>query len=86
MIRSRDRSIEEGEKPSKYFCNFKSLNLLNKTIQKIKVEGKGMVYEQSEVLKSVQNYFENLYTCNDSNLVDVNLEDMYMVSICICNR
>ena len=35
MIRSRTRWIEEGEKPSKYFCNLESRNVLNKTIKKI---------------------------------------------------
>lgn len=34
MIRSRARWIEEGEKPSKYFCNLESRNYLNKTIKK----------------------------------------------------
>ena len=37
------------------------------------MEGTGMVYEQSEVLEHVKNYYENLYTCIDSNLVDVDL-------------
>lgn len=34
MIRSRALWLEEGEKPSKYFCNLESRNFLNKTIKK----------------------------------------------------
>lgn len=34
-IRSRVKWIEEGEKPSKYFCNLESRNYLNKTIKKL---------------------------------------------------
>lgn len=33
MIRSRAHWLEEGEKPSKYFCNLESRNFLNKTIK-----------------------------------------------------
>lgn len=35
-----------------------------------------MVHDQSEILESVKYYYKNLFTCNDSNLVDVNLEDI----------
>lgn len=34
MIRSRALWLEEGEKPSKYFCNLESRNFLNKAIKK----------------------------------------------------
>ena len=55
MIRSRARWIEEGEKPSKYFCNLESRNFLNKTIKKIYIEGIGMVYEQAEILNNIRS-------------------------------
>lgn len=32
IIRSRAKWVEEGEKPSKYFCSLESRNFLNKTI------------------------------------------------------
>lgn len=34
MIWSRAHWMEEGEKPSKYFCNLESRNYINKTIKK----------------------------------------------------
>lgn len=34
IIRSRAKWVEEGEKPSKYFCSLESRNFLNKTIKK----------------------------------------------------
>ena len=34
MIRSKARWVEEGEKPTKYFCHLESRNYLNKTIKK----------------------------------------------------
>ena len=56
IIRSRAQWIEQGEKPSRYFCKLESRNFLNKTIKKIEVEGTGMVYEQSEVLEQWKNF------------------------------
>lgn len=44
-------------------------------IKKIELEGTGLVYDRSEIFKSVKNY-ENLFTCNDLNLVDLDLEDI----------
>ena len=80
IIRSRAQWIEQGEKPSRYFCKLESRNFLNKTIKKIEVEGTGMVYEQSEVLEHVKNYYENLYTCVDSNLVNVDLRNILYIN------
>lgn len=81
VIKSRARWIEEGENSSKYFYNLESRNLLNKTIKNIEVEGTEMVHDQSEILESVKYYYKNLFTCNDFNLVDVDLEDItYYIS------
>lgn len=44
-------------------------------IKKFELEGTGLVYDRSEILKSVKNY-ENLFTCNDLNFVDLDLEDI----------
>ena len=76
MIRSRARWIEEGEKPSKYFCNLESRNFLNKTIKKIYVEDIGMVYEQTEILDNIRSYYEKLYKSTEPNLVDIRLENL----------
>ena len=40
MIRSKARWVEEGEKPTKYFCHLESRNYLNKTIKKSKFQKK----------------------------------------------
>ena len=77
MIRSRARWIEEGEKPSKYFCNLESRNFLNKTIRKIYVEGIGMVYEQTEILDNIRSYYEKSYKSTESNLVDIELGNLF---------
>jgi hypothetical protein len=40
MVRSRARWVEEGEKPTKYFCHLESRNFLNKTIKKVETPEK----------------------------------------------
>lgn len=80
MIRSRARWIEEGEKPSKYFCNLESRNYLNKTIKKNELEGTGTIYEHTEILDEVKIYYETLYKSADSSLVNINLEEMFLNS------
>lgn len=43
MIRSEARWVEEGEKPTNYFCHLKSRNVLNNTIKKVEVPEKGVI-------------------------------------------
>lgn len=43
MIRSEARWVEEGEKPTIYFCHLKSRNFLNNTIKKVEVPEKGVI-------------------------------------------
>ena len=76
MIRSRARWVEEGEKPSKYFCNLESRNYLNKTIKKIQLEDTSTLYKQSDILDNVKKYYETLYTNNGLNLIKVDLENI----------
>lgn len=71
MVRSRAQLLEEGEKPSKYFCNLESRNYLNKTIKKIEAEDIGMLHEQGEILDYVKKYYEKLYASVDTNLVKI---------------
>ena len=96
-IRSRARWIEEGEKPTRYFCNSEKRNYLNKTIKKLEVEGNRMIYDQAEILNEVKKlevegnhmiydqaeilnevkrFYQNLYANKDSELLDLDLEDI----------
>ena len=42
VIRSRAQWVEEGEKPTKYFCNLETRNFLNKTVKKVEL-GNGTI-------------------------------------------
>ena len=54
IIRSRAKWVEEGEKPSKYFCSLESRNFLNKTIKKVETQEGQVMYDQSQILHHVR--------------------------------
>ena len=62
MIRARVRWAEEGEKPSKYFCNLESRNYINKTIFKITKDDGSVINKQEEILKEIQSFYKELYS------------------------
>jgi hypothetical protein len=76
MIRSKARWLEEGEKPSKYFCHLESRNYLNKTIKRVEIQEKGIVHNQLDILREIKDYYETLYRNTDSELCDVDLFDI----------
>lgn len=57
VIRSRAKWVEEGEKPTKYFCSLESRNFLNKTIKKVEMDENNTIYDQSEILQQVKIFF-----------------------------
>ena len=71
-IRSKARWVEEGEKPSHYFCSLESRNFLNKVIPRIEKENGDVISNQFEINK--KNYFKNLYRNIDDTIRNVNLE------------
>ena len=58
-----------------------SRNFLNKTIKKVELEEGEIIYKQSNILNHVKEFYENLYTCADSDLININLEEIIKVDI-----
>lgn len=65
-IRSRAKWVEEGEKPSKYFCALESRNFTNKIIPRLENTEGRVIYEQSEILGETKTFYEKLYKKNRS--------------------
>ena len=61
MARARVQSYEEGEKPSKYFCNLEKRNAVNKIISCLDIKGE-MVTDHKKILAAQQSYYQNLCT------------------------
>ena len=66
LVRSRVQWIEEGEKPTKYFCGLESKNFTSKIIPKVEKEGGIIVTNQFDILKEAKSFYENLYKNNNS--------------------
>ena len=71
-IRSRSQWIEEGEKPTNFFCNLENRNYVNKTIPKLIAENGAVIETQKEILTEVKCFYEKLYKKQDC-IKNVNL-------------
>ena len=67
-VRSRPDWLEMGEKPSCFFLNLENRNRVNKSISEIKVDEFTTISNQKEILKSVKDFYEELYKRNKRNL------------------
>ena len=75
-VRSRFQWLQQGEKPSHYFCNLENRNYIDKTIKKVKLKNGSIVTDQKEVLHHIRNYYAHLFQSRDSDLGDVNFEKL----------
>ena len=75
IVRSRTRWVEEGEKPTKYFCNLESRNYINKTIKGVD-DGHYTVHEQFEILNQVKSFYEALYLDKDAELIGIKITEL----------
>ncbi|KAK3088083.1 hypothetical protein FSP39_014464 [Pinctada imbricata] len=73
FIRSRAKWVEEGEKPSKYFCHLESRNFTNKLIPKIEEDNGNIISEQHEILEATKKFYENLYSSREHDIEDIDL-------------
>ena len=65
MVRARIQWIEEGEKPSTYFCGLESKNFTNEIIPKVEKEDGNIITNQKGILKEAKLYYEALYENTD---------------------
>ena len=69
IIRSRLKWAEEGEKPTRYFCNLESRNYVNKVIAKVVKDDGTVVTKQKEIFEEVKHFYKTLYK-NQINIQD----------------
>ena len=61
MVRSKAKWVDEGEKPTKYFCNLEKRNFTNKIIQRVEKDNGKVITTQHEILEEICKYYEYLY-------------------------
>ena len=76
MIRSRVNWIENGEKPTNYFCSLEKRNYTTKIIPKIENEEGKIISNQKEILYEIELFYKNLYA-EKEDLVEINLSNSF---------
>ena len=74
MVRSRAKQIDEGERPTNYFCGLKSQNFASKIIPKVEKEDGTIINDQFEILNEVKSFYEKLYTKSTSHIGEITVK------------
>ena len=75
-VRSRAQIIEDDEKPTNYFCNLEKHNYSSEIIPKLDTDDGKTITDQFEILNETKKFYEDLYSCKDLQLIDINLHDI----------
>ena len=76
MIRSRTQWIDEGERPTKYFCALESKNFLDKTIKRVCTDDNRIITNQKDILSALQTYYQELFRNRDNEQKNCNLDEL----------
>ena len=69
-IRSKEKWIEEGDKHSKFFLNLEKVRSNSKIMSQLHLEDGSIVTDQLDILRAQKDYFENLYSINETEADD----------------
>ena len=72
MLRAKSRYYEEGEKPTKYFCNLERRNYISKAINRLIVNDIEIT-NPAEILNQQNLYYKNLYSSKLMEKDEVNV-------------
>ena len=61
IVRSKIKWIQEGERPSKYFCHLEKRNFVQKHSSFIEKEDGEVLFDQDETVKETKDFYETLY-------------------------
>ena len=71
LVRSRANWINEGEKPTHYFCNLENRHFINKTVSFLERSNGEVIENQTDILKEVENFYSSLYSKKQVTNVDI---------------
>ena len=70
MLRARVQYYEEGEKPSKYFCNLEKHKFSKKLVSRLNVNG-NIIQNQGDIINEMRAYYKKLYSSKLSNVSEL---------------
>ena len=76
-MRSREKILDEGEKPTRYFLRIQKRNAKAKVISEIR-DGNIVFTEPNDIMKCCREFYKHLYSEEpiDNNMVDKFLNDV----------
>ena len=77
LIRSRSQWIENGEKPTKYFCSLEKRNYTNKTITKLVNTEGNVIVDQKLILNEIKDFYYNLYSSRYNTIEDCDCDAIF---------
>ena len=70
-VRCRDTWINEGKKPTHYFCNLENRNFINKTVSFLEKNDGQVIDDQADILKEAEQFYISLYEKRNVQDVDI---------------
>ena len=77
LVNAKAKIIEDNEKPTNFFCNLEKHNYTSKIIPKLETNNGKIVTDQHEILNETKISYEDLYASKDSQLVDIDLFELF---------
>ena len=71
MIRSRLQWLQDGEKPSKYFCGLENRNFVSKRMSFIETDNHDILFEQEDLIRETKSFYQSLYSKKETDNVDL---------------
>ena len=76
IVRSKIKWIQEGKRPSKYFCHLEKRNFVQKHLSFIEKEDGEVLFDQDEIVKETKDFYEKLSESREKDVVDIDLHTM----------
>lgn len=70
-VRCRATWINEGEKPTRYFCNLENRNFFSKTVSFIEKPDGQVIDDQADILREAERFYVALYEKRQVQDVDI---------------
>ena len=70
-VRCKANWINEGEKPTRYFCNLENRNFIDKSVSFLEMPSGEIIDDQKGILREVEMFYSSLYSQKEVRDVDI---------------
>ena len=76
LMRSKAKWIDEGEKPSSYFCHLENRHFVSKSMKNLVLKNGEETMDFDKISSEVMNFYKDLFTSRENDLDNVNLDEI----------